>query len=133
MEKTKDPLVDNTIPFYPDHVRKELRVVWILVGLVFLTGVAAVISPVGLDEPANPMVTPDHVKPEWYFLALYQMLKFIPKTLGVMIPILGVLLIFVWPFIAKKEDSEKKLRTRMIGSISFVIVIIAMTIWGWYS
>ncbi|MCB2180025.1 hypothetical protein KQH54_02765 [bacterium] len=124
---------NKTIPFYPDHLHTELRVVWILVGLAFLIGITAHFSPVGLEEPADPMVTPDHVKPEWYFLALYQLLKFIPKTLGVMVPILGIVLIFLWPFLTKKTDSPQNQRIRLIGSAVFSIIVIALTIWGWYS
>jgi len=123
----------TTIPFYPDHVKSELRVIWILIGLVVIIGIFALFSPVGLEDPADAMVTPDHVKPEWYFLALYQLLKYIPKTIGVMIPIIGVLLLLIWPFLTKKQDSKPQMRTRMIGSAVFIVVLIAMTIWGWYS
>jgi quinol-cytochrome oxidoreductase complex cytochrome b subunit len=123
----------GTIPFYPDHIKTEIRVVWILVGIAVVIGVIGLFTPVGLEEPADPMVTPDHVKPEWYFLALYQLLKYIPKTVGVLFPILGLILVFIWPFLAKKNDSKKQMRTRFIGSILFMVIVIAMTIWGWYS
>lgn len=124
---------NKTIPFYPDHFRTELRVVWILVGIAFLIGIAARFAPVGLEEPADPMVTPDHVKPEWYFLALYQLLKFIPKTIGVLVPIVGIIIILLLPFFTKKEDTPKKQQIRFIGSAVFTVVVIAATIWGWYS
>jgi len=123
----------KTIPFYPDHLRTELRVVWILIGLAIAIGVIALFSPVGLEEPADPMVTPEHVKPEWYFLALYQMLKFLPKTVGVLIPIIGLMLIFIWPFLAKKEDNKKQMQLRMIAIALLTVLFIAGTIWGWFS
>lgn len=122
-----------TIPFYPDHLKTEVRVVWILVGLAFLVGALALFNPVGLEEPADPMVTPEHVKPEWYFLGLYQLLKYIPKTVGVMLPIIGLIIVFIWPFLDKKIDSNKQMRTRIIGSAIFMVILIAMTIWGWFS
>lgn len=123
----------KTIPFYPDHLRTELRVVWILIGLAIAIGVIALFRPVGLEEPADPMVTPEHVKPEWYFLALYQMLKFLPKTVGVLIPIIGLMLIFIWPFLAKKEDNKKQMQLRMIAIALLTVLFIAGTIWGWFS
>ena len=123
----------KTIPFYPTHIKSEIRVVWILIGIVVVIGMIALFNPVGLEDPADPMVTPDHVKPEWYFLALYQLLKYIPKTIGVLIPIVGVLLLLIWPFFTKVHDSKPKMRLRMIGSAVFIIIVIAMTIWGWYS
>lgn len=132
MAKTQDKNT-GTIPFYPDHLKTEIRVVWMLVGIAVVIGLVALFSPVGLEEPADPMVTPDHVKPEWYFLALYQLLKYIPKTVGVLFPILGLIVVFFWPFLAKKENSKKQIRIRLIGSIAFLIIFIVMTIWGWYS
>jgi len=95
MSEVNEKKNEGTIPFYPDHLGTEIRVVWVLVGLAVVIGLITFFNPVGLEEPADPMVTPDHVKPEWYFLALYQLLKFIPKTVGVMLPILGVLLILI--------------------------------------
>jgi len=133
MTEIKENKGDGTIPFYPDHLKTEIRVVWILVGVAVVIGFIAFFSPVGLEEPADPMVTPDHVKPEWYFLALYQLLKYIPKTVGVMVPILGILALIIFPFFSRKEDSQKKIRVRLIGSVIFTVVVIAMTIWGWYS
>jgi len=133
MSETDKTKKTKTIPFYPDHLNTEIRVVWILIGIAFLIGVIAIFSPVGLEEPADPMVTPDHVKPEWYFLGLYQLLKYVPKTLGVVTPILGIFALLVLPFFSKKQDSKKQIRYRLIGSILFVIVFIALTLWGWYS
>ncbi len=133
MTETQEEKEYKTIPFYPDHFRTELRVVWILVGIAFVVAIIANFSPVGLEAPADPMVTPDHVKPEWYFLALYQLLKYIPKTLGVLIPIVGVIFILIWPFFSKKDDTPKMVRYRFFGSIAFVIILVAMTLWGWYS
>ena len=130
IETTKKP---KTIPFYPDHLNTEIRVVWILVGIAFVIGIIALFSPVGLEEPADPMVTPDHVKPEWYFLALYQLLKYVPKTVGVVTPILGLLALLLLPFFSKNEDTKKQTRFRLIGSVVFVILFIALTLWGWYS
>ena len=129
-DTTKKP---ETIPFYPDHLNTEIRVVWILVGIAFVIGIIALFSPVGLEEPADPMVTPDHVKPEWYFLALYQILKYVPKTVGVVTPIIGLLALLLLPFFSKKADTKEQTRLRLIGSIVFVIVFIALTLWGGYS
>ena len=133
MTEINEKKAEGTIPFYPDHLKTEIRVVWMLVGLAVIIGILAYFNPVGLEEPADPMVTPDHVKPEWYFLALYQLLKYIPKTVGVMVPILGILALFVFPFFSKKDDTRKAIRVRLIGSAIFTVVVIAMTIWGWYS
>ncbi len=122
---------DESIPFYPDHVRTEFRVVLGILGVVVIIAILGMIAPVGLGDPADPMNTPVHVKPEWYFLALYQLLKFIPKTVGAVAPVIAILLVAIWPFLDRKADkSPKAQRVRLILTIVGLIVLIALTIWG---
>ncbi|PWB52232.1 MAG: hypothetical protein C3F13_11940 [Anaerolineales bacterium] len=130
---------EDTIPFYPDHIKTEFYVVLGILGVVLIIGLIALFKPVGVGEPADPLNTPLHVKPEWYFLSLYQILKKIPpivlgiqgKIIGVVVPIVLVGLIFLWPFIDRKPDKSRKIyRIRMIFAIVAVITIIALTIWG---
>ncbi len=129
LEKEHAP--GESIPFYPDHVRSEARVVIGIMILVVLVGLAGQFLPVGLGTAADSMNTPAHVKPEWYFLALYQLLKFIPKSIGAPLPVLALLLVTIWPFIdRKKETTYRPLRIRLIVVIVGLIVLAAMTIWG---
>ena len=84
----------DTIPFHPYYTIKDLF------GLgVFLTLFAAAVfffpNFMGHPDnyiPANPMVTPAHIVPEWYFLPFYAILRAVPDKLG------GVLLMFgaIW-------------------------------------
>jgi quinol-cytochrome oxidoreductase complex cytochrome b subunit len=122
---------DDTIPFYPDHVRSEIKVVGGLLALVLIVGALGLFLPVGLGDPADPMNTPAHVKPEWYFLALYQLLKYIPKTAGAVIPVIGVILVIVWPFLDRKPElSPRQKLFRLVIAIAGLILAIALTIWG---
>ncbi|HKZ44110.1 MAG TPA: hypothetical protein VJZ78_03635 [Anaerolineales bacterium] len=129
----------DSVPFYPDHIRTEFYVVIGILVVVVIIGVLGMLFPLGLQAPADPLDTPLHVKPEWYFLALYQILKYIPPSVlgidgpvfGVVSILLAVVLVALWPFIdRKKEDSRKAMRIRFILTIIGVIVLIAMTIWG---
>ena len=130
---------EDTIPFFPDHVKTEFYVVLGILALVVIIAIGGLIKPVGLGEPADPLNTPLHVKPEWYFLSLYQVLKKIPamvlgiqgKTIGVVIPIVLVGLIFLWPFIDLKPDASKRVYWIRLAFVIFAILaIIALTIWG---
>jgi quinol-cytochrome oxidoreductase complex cytochrome b subunit len=130
---------EDTIPFYPDHVRTEFFVVLGILVIVLIIGIVGMINPVGTGEPADPLNTPLHVKPEWYFLALYQILKKIPpmflgiegKIVGVVVPVVLVGLILIWPFLDNKPDKSKKMYwIRLAFAIVAVITIIALTIWG---
>ncbi len=126
-----NPNKDDTIPFYPDHVLTEF---WVAVGLlviIIIIGMIGMFSPVGIGDPADPMDTPAHVKPEWYFLALYQLLKFIPKSASAVGPVIALILLTLLPFIDSKPDKSKKSQRIRFFTVLFLLVIsISLTIWG---
>jgi quinol-cytochrome oxidoreductase complex cytochrome b subunit len=124
------PVEKKSIPFYPDHVTTEAWVTLGFLGLVVVVAILGAIFPVGLGDKADPLNTPAHAKPEWYFLFLYQMLKFLPKTAGVLIPIIALIIFVIWPFLDRWENSKKTQRIRLIASIVFLIFVLVMTIWG---
>jgi quinol-cytochrome oxidoreductase complex cytochrome b subunit len=64
------------IPFYPLHFMKEVMVVTAVL-LVILA--LSIFFPAGLQEAADSFSTPEHIKPEWVFLAMYQLLKYVPQ------------------------------------------------------
>ena len=121
----------DTIPFYPDHLRSELRVIGGLLLLMALVGLAGLLAPVGVGTPADPLDTPAHVKPEWYFLALYQLLKFIPKTVGVVLPLLAVGVLFFWPFLDRTPNRQQTgVRRRAVLVALLLLLFILLTLWG---
>lgn len=135
---TTHPEEKDSIPFYPDHVKTEFYVALGVLILFLVVGILGLLSPVGLQDPADPLNTPLHVKPEWYFLALYQLLKYIPPSvlgidgtiIGVMAPVLLILVLALWPFFDKKEDNKKATRIRAWVVGIGMVVLIALTIWG---
>lgn len=119
------------IPFFPNYVLDEV-IAWymILAGLIVLVS----IFPAGLEDPANPLRTPEHTKPEWYFLFLYQALKLVPRIVGVTLPMLGAAILFLLPFIDRNPNAELRRRPiALVLGVITIIVIIALTIWGWLS
>ncbi len=69
--------------------------------------------------------------PNCNFLFLYQILKFISKSAGALLPVIGVLLLILLPFIDRKPDSNRKIyRIRFVIATIGVIAVIALTIWG---
>lgn len=122
---------EDTIPFYPDHIRTEFYVTIGVAVIVIVIGVIGIFAPLGLGAPADPMNTPAHVKPEWYFLSLYQLLKFIPKNVGTIAPLLFVVLLIIWPFLDRRPDkSVRSTRIRFVASMSIIAVLVLLTIWG---
>ena len=128
----------DSIPFYPDHVKTELYVMIGIVVLAIIVGFLGLLFPVGLQAPSDPLNTPMHVKPEWYFLFLYQILKIIPPNIlgiegtafGVVSIMVALIVVILWPFFDKKEDSKKATGIRLAVTILGLILVIALTIWG---
>jgi quinol-cytochrome oxidoreductase complex cytochrome b subunit len=121
---------EESVPFYPDHLRQEARVGLVLLLVVCLVGVLGLFFPVGLEAPADPMNTPTDVRPEWYFLFLYQLLKFIPKTIGAVIPVLGIILLVIWPFLDHLPRQPRLARhIRISIALVVLVAIVGLTIW----
>ena len=130
---------EKTVPFFPNHLLYEAKVaMWFGIGLI-ITGVIGLFNPLGLGDPADPMVTPEHTTPEWYFLFLFQILKYIPSTvlgiegrvLGAVLPVLAVGILAIWPFLDHKPDTTKKpVRNRTILAAVVMVIIIILTILG---
>ena len=122
---------DESVPFYPDHVRTEFKVTVGIILIVMAIGFIGLLIPVGLGAPADPLNTPEHVKPEWYFLSLYQLLKFIPKTSGAVAPVLAIIVLTLWPFIDRRPDRSPRVqRIRAIFVVIVLAILVALTIWG---
>lgn len=131
MSDKQTPTAAETVPFYPDHVRTELRLIGGLVLALLVVGGLGLVFPVGLGVPADPLDTPAHVKPEWYFLGLYQLLKYIPKTAGAILPVAAVLVLLLWPFVDRRPDASPRARQlRLAAVVVFLVVLIALTVWG---
>lgn len=105
---------ESSIPFFPNYIFRDL-LAWLcgfllLVSLVF-------IFPVQLGAKADPMASaPLGIKPEWYFLTLFQTLRFMPaQILGINSEIIVNLLVMIItglvllvPFLDKNASAEKK-------------------------
>jgi ubiquinol-cytochrome c reductase cytochrome b subunit len=54
--------------------------------------------------PSNPIVTPVHIQPEWYFLFAYAILRSIPRKIGgVVALLLSILVLYVFPFVFNRK------------------------------
>nr|Q9MLJ6.1 RecName: Full=Cytochrome b; AltName: Full=Complex III subunit 3; AltName: Full=Complex III subunit III; AltName: Full=Cytochrome b-c1 complex subunit 3; AltName: Full=Ubiquinol-cytochrome-c reductase complex cytochrome b subunit [Dendroaspis polylepis polylepis]AAF37251.1 cytochrome b [Dendroaspis polylepis] len=87
-EGSNNPLGTNPdidkIPFHPYHSYKDMLMITIMITFMLLI---LSFSPDLMNDPenyskANPLITPQHIKPEWYFLFAYGILRSIPNKLG---------------------------------------------------
>jgi mono/diheme cytochrome c family protein len=113
---------EKGVPFFPDIIFKDVvasfLVFIILVALAYFIGVPT-------EARANPNDTTYTPRPEWYFLFLFQLLKYFPGNLEVIgamvIPGLLILLLFVLPFIDK--SSKRHFLNRPFASVSAILVV----------
>ncbi|MCO6435938.1 MAG: cytochrome bc complex cytochrome b subunit [Phycisphaerae bacterium] len=123
------------IPFFPVHVAKEgVVLVILLASLVTLS----VMMPWGIGEPADPLSTPEHIKPEWYFLPSYQLLKYFEGPYGAVLGIFACsvpfVLLLLWPFLDRSKERHPKKRPVAVGIGLFALLAaVALGILGHYS
>ena len=131
---------EETIPFFPNYIILEVIVSFIVLAALI---VLASLLPTGLEEKADPLNTPQHIKPEWYFLWIYQFIKVPPMIIGpgvlaelagILIPAIGILLLILLPFLDRKpERRPSKRRLAMVITALILVLFVALSIWGWYS
>nr|YP_010990336.1 cytochrome b [Sinolapotamon palmatum]WOW98752.1 cytochrome b [Sinolapotamon palmatum] len=91
----------DKIPFHPYFTFKDIVgfIILMLFLLLFSLYFPYLLSDPDNFIPANPLVTPVHIQPEWYFLFAYAILRSIPNKLGGVIAlVLSVLIIMILPF-----------------------------------
>ncbi len=122
----EDPKEKQTFRFYPDHILTELM---IGVGLLIAISAVAVIWPPELSEKANPLVTPAHIKPEWYFYFTFRWLKIAGLNAAVLTLGLASAIFVFWPFADKALTRVFKRDLTVPLGIVAVLGIFALTIW----
>ena len=113
--------------FFPDHMLTEL-----MLGLVLMIVLSALatIFPAVLGPRADPLTTPEVIKPEWFFYATFRWLKLFGPTFAILSMGLIVFVMFAWPWI-------DKLLTRVTGSneastvvgVIATFLLIGLTVW----
>ena len=124
---------DSGETFYPSFVFKEIVVMMLLFILVAI--ILAVVFPVGLGDPADPTDNLFIPKPEWYFMSLYQLLKYFPGKLEVIataiIPAGGIIALILLPFIdTRAEIKPGKRPIAMTIMVLAVVAIVILTVVG---
>nr|YP_011016971.1 cytochrome b [Aegus fukiensis]WQB61573.1 cytochrome b [Aegus fukiensis] len=132
---SNNPLGTNSnidkIPFHPYFSYKDAF------GFVFMFAILSlliIISPNLLGDPenfipANPLVTPVHIQPEWYFLFAYAILRSIPNKLGGVIALfMSIAILLIIPFINNKSiQSTQFYPLNKFLFWLFVVIVILLT------
>nr|ANC85358.1 cytochrome b [Alexandromys limnophilus] len=122
----------DKIPFHPYYTIKDFLGILILL-MVFM--ILALFFPDILGDPdnytpANPLNTPPHIKPEWYFLFAYAILRSIPNKLGgVLALILSILILALMPIL--HTSKQRALTFRPITQTMYWILVADLLILTW--
>nr|ABY80949.1 cytochrome b [Xantusia wigginsi] len=125
----------DKISFHPFFSYKDLLGVMMIT--MFLL-ILALFSPNLLGDPenftpANPMMTPPHIKPEWYFLFAYAILRSIPNKLGgVLALLLSIMILIILPLLhtAKQRSSMFRPMSQMTLWLTLTNILILTWIGG---
>lgn len=119
-------------PFYPYYIIKDINgVVWFMIFFsIFVFFYPNLLGHADNYILANPMVTPPHIVPEWYFLPFYAILRSVPDKLGGVIGMVFAIIILLllpllwWPEIRSMEF-------RPVSKLLFWFIVIICLILGW--
>lgn len=129
IERTKP---EESIPFHPYYTVKDLFGLGVF---LLIWGVFVFFAPNFFGEPdnyipANPLVTPPHIVPEWYFLPFYAILRSVPDKLGGVVLMFGsIFVLFVLPWLDKHPVRSG--RFRPFFKLFYVMLLVTCLTLGW--
>jgi len=122
------PLADDVRPpkkFYPAQVMKDVVAIFVAFAILY---VMALVVKVPLERLADPTDTSYIPRPDWYFLFLFQALKFFKGSLepvgSILLPTLAILALILIPFVDRGTLRRVTQRTTAIG-------IVGLAALGW--
>ena len=128
------PETKREMSFFPNFMLREMMAWYIALGIL---GALAAIFPWGLGTKADPFSSaPAGIKPEWYFLFMFQTLKLIPaKVAFIDGEVLGILLFglagLLWLLLPFFDRGGKRSARWILGACIFVVAyVVAMTVYG---
>nr|AHY88043.1 cytochrome b [Ploceus manyar] len=122
----------DKIPFHPYYTTKDILGFALMISLLVSL---ALFSPNLLGDPenftpANPLVTPPHIKPEWYFLFAYAILRSIPNKLGGVLALAAsILVLFLMPLL--HTSKLRSMTFRPISQILFWALVADILLLTW--
>lgn len=123
----RDPS-QSYIPYFWEELTSQAMIFFLFMGLI---GGIALLWPADLAQRANDLVTPAGIKPEWYFLGLFQLIKVIPELAGLIAVFVLFVLLVALPFVDRSPERNplrKPVTTTL--AVAVVVALIVLTIWG---
>jgi cytochrome b6 len=114
--------VKDNQPFFSEFLLTDATLWLVLLGTL---ATLAVVLPAAWGVKADPLQpAPEGIKPEWYFLFLFQLLKHVPEYVGIALLVAGMLFLFVLPFLDRQAAHDRPSH----GFTALYLVLIAAAI-----
>jgi len=123
--------------FFPNFFMRDVMA-WLLI--LNVVALLAVFFPWELGHKADPLApAPPGIKPEWYFMFMFQTLKTIPahvlflegELLGILAFSVGGLIWFLIPFLDRRAQYGERSTLFLWFGVGLVVYMVAMTVWGY--
>nr|BAX90091.1 cytochrome b [Peltocephalus dumerilianus] len=122
----------DKVPFHPYFSYKDLLGVAIMMSLLLMLSMFLpnLLTDPENYTPANPLITPPHIKPEWYFLFAYTILRSIPNKLGgVLALIMSIMILLLIPTL--HTSKQRTMSYRPISQTAFWLLSANLMILTW--
>ena len=118
-------------PFFSEFLLVDACVWLLLLGLIVTL---SLFLPAEMGIKADPLKpAPAGIKPEWYFLFMFQTLKRLPEALGVALMALGAVFLLVLPFAdrnAGREKGDGRITALFLAMLAYVLIF---ELWAWFA
>jgi ubiquinol-cytochrome c reductase cytochrome b subunit len=130
----KRKLYPDGYPYYPSFFQKQMYMMMAYFAVMFfiITFLPALFFPPEANIAADPFKTPHEIRPAWYLLAQYELLKLIPnKFFGIALQMILAGLFLFWPFLDTQQEKNLMKRPVLRGVFVFVLAAwVVLLFWG---
>jgi len=123
---------EDTLSFHPYYTVKDgfALVVFLIIFAFFVFYAPDSLGHTDNYIEADPLATPEHIVPEWYFLPFYAILRAVPdKLLGLILMVGAIAVLFILPWL--DTSKVRSMRFRPITRIWFILFLLNAVILGW--
>ncbi|KMT65040.1 cytochrome b [Catenovulum maritimum] len=133
---SKKDIIDDVVPFFPHIVLKDLVAFSLFcMGCSYVIFFNPEVGGLFLEgpnfEPANPLKTPEHIAPVWYFTPFYAILRAVPdKLLGVLTMFGAIVMLALLPWLDRCKVRSVKYRSGL-HKINLAVFAVVFVLLGW--
>jgi cytochrome b6-f complex subunit 4 len=116
------------VPYFWEELTAQAMILFLFLAVM---GGLALLWPADLGPRANVLVTPTGIKPEWYFLGLFQLIKVLPEVVGLIGVGVVFLLLVILPFVDRSPERDPRYKP-VTTTVALVLIagLIILSIWG---